>query len=69
MFDSLRYCPAGWPLSLPPCHAPPNDGLVFSVVVAWLVADGVIGHHDNNQIAWTGGFSVFLLSELMCGPA
>ncbi|CAK9050263.1 unnamed protein product [Durusdinium trenchii] len=33
-----RYCPAGWPLSLPPCHAPPNDGLVFSVVVTPVTA-------------------------------
>jgi len=33
-----RYCPAGWPLSLPPCHAPPNDGPVFSVVVTPVTA-------------------------------
>ena len=37
--NSSRYCPAGWPLSLPPCHAPPNDGPVFSVVDTWLYAN------------------------------
>lgn len=33
-----RYCPGGWPLALPPCHAPPNDGPVFSVVVTPVTA-------------------------------
>ncbi|CAJ1345879.1 unnamed protein product [Effrenium voratum] len=28
-----RNCPAGWALTLPPCHAPPREGPVFSVVV------------------------------------
>ena len=37
--NASRYCPAGWPLSLPPCHAPPNDGPVFSVVDTWLHAN------------------------------
>jgi len=28
-----RMCPAGWTLTLPPCHAPPGEGPVFSLVV------------------------------------
>ncbi|CAE7366822.1 unnamed protein product [Symbiodinium natans] len=28
-----RKCPAGWSLALPPCHAPPGEGPVFSLIV------------------------------------
>ena len=33
--SAARNCPAGWALTLPPCHAPPREGPVFSVVVPW----------------------------------